>query len=265
MPFSFTICDCSPLVVDNEFEIDDEDLLAEYVGRVVLGHYFHVKNIINELSSEAPITDNEQIDIAISRLSKDGKSQVDIEKRDGWIFQIISWLALLTLKQGEDFYCQQPHDAPAQHGLDGLSIELNEDKTIKEITISEDKCTTNHRILIPKVWKEFGEFEKGLHNNKIITRISALLEHLDQGALLASVQNDICTQDLWRYRLGINRTDTYEEKRKRKKLYKGFDKCVTGNTPHRRFGSTINRADIRNWMENFSLKIIEYLNSQKSA
>ena len=88
MPFDFKKCDCLPLVIDNEFEINDEDVLAEYVGRIVLGHYAHVKRIINALSIVNPSLTDTDMDFAIIRLKKNGKSKKDIEKRDGWLFQI---------------------------------------------------------------------------------------------------------------------------------------------------------------------------------
>jgi nitrogen fixation/metabolism regulation signal transduction histidine kinase len=96
LPFSFNKCNCLPLVIDNEFHVNNEALLAEYVGRIVLGHFAHIKRIIKTLSTTIPIANNSDIQAAIDRLKKDGKSSVDIEKRDGWVFQIISWLALFS-------------------------------------------------------------------------------------------------------------------------------------------------------------------------
>ena len=54
-----------------------------------------------------------------------------------------------------------------------------------------------------------------------------------------------------KYRVGINRNDTYQTVEKRKKLFNGYDTCVIGKDPHRRYASTIHRDDIRDWMEQF--------------
>lgn len=264
MIFNFNECDCTPLVIDNEFEIIDEELLAEYVGRIILGHFVHVKRIIQALASDPPEASDDSLDSAILALKRESLSDKDIEKRDGWIFQIISWLALLSENKGKKFYSQQPHDAPAQHGLDGLAVILNDELKIESIIISEDKCTENHRVVIPKqVWPEFEEFEQGLHTNKLVSRISAMLEHLDSGSILQANQNTIYLKGLWQYRVGINRTNTYDTNKKRRKLFKGYDECVTGEEPHRRFAVTIHKEDIRGWMEQFSKKVIRYLESQK--
>lgn len=265
MPFTYSNCDCSPLVLDTEFDINNEELVAQYVGRIILGHYVHVKRIINTLSTIKPSLHKSEFDFAISRLEKDGKSENEIEKRDGWVFQIISWLSLLIENKGKHFYCQQPHDAPAQHGLDGVAVLLNKNLELEIIIITEDKCTVNHRVIIPKIWTEFDQFEKGVHNNQLISRISALIENLNEGDVLEANKNNVYKKDLWRYRVGINRNDTYQTSEKRKKLFKGYDVCVTGIKPHRRYASTIFKNDIREWMEQFCKKIIHFLETEKNT
>lgn len=265
MPFNYNDCDCLPLVIDNEFYINDEVKLAEYVGRIVLGHYVHVKKVINRLSSSPPFADINDIELAIIKLKRDGKTDKDIEKRDGWVFQMISWLSLFNKNTGKSFYCQQPHDAPAQHGLDGLGLLLNDKLEIDAITITEDKCTENHRVIIPKIWMEFEEFEKGKYNSKLVSRISAMIENIDGGRVLDANNNNIYKKQLWQYRVAINRNDIYQPASGRKGLFKGYDVCVTGTNPHRRFASTLYQKDIRAWMEQFSQKVINYLETQKPA
>jgi len=265
MPFNYNICDCSPLVIDKEFEINDENKLAKYVGMIILGHFTHVKNIINTLAHSDLKLSTSEFDLAISKLKKGKKTLNDIEKRDGWIFQIMSWLSLFIENKNKKFFCQQPHDAPAQHGLDGVGLLLDNNWIIEHIIITEDKCTENHRVLIPKVWKEFEEFENDLRNNQLVSRISALIENLNNGTVLEANRNDIYNKDLWQYRIGINRNDSHQEEDKRKKLFKGYDDCVSGTNPHRRYASTLNKEDIRNWMEEFSKKVIQYLETQKNA
>ena len=266
MPFKYKDCDCTPLVFDREFDIDNEDLLAQYVGTIVLGHYAHIKRIINSLSAIEPkIADNE-INLAINHLKSLGKSSNEIEKRDGWVFQIISWLVLLNENKGSRFYCQPPHDAPAQQGIDGLGLKLDENLKLERIIITEDKCTENQRIVIKQqVWPEFKNYEKGLFNNKIVNRVSAMIENLHNGDILEANKNDIYSMDKWIYRVGINRTDTYETVKKREKLFKGYADNVIGNDPHRRYAATINKADIRTWMEELSVKIITHLESTKGT
>jgi hypothetical protein len=263
MPFNYNNFDCSPLVIDNEFNIHDEEKLSRYIAKVVLGHFAHIKRIIRALSTIAPTLANDDIDNAINLLTSKDKSTKDIEKRDGWVFQIISWLVLFDENKGGKFYCQQPHDAPAQHGLDGVAVSLSNDLKIERIIITEDKCSKNHRVVIPKIWDEFKLFEDGKNNNKVVSRISALLEDLDEGKVLEANKNDISSKNLWKYRVGINRNNTYQSLQGRKNLFKGYDDCVTGTDPSRRYASTIHKENIRSWMEHISNKVIKYLESEK--
>ena len=260
MLISFNQIDCKPLVIDNEFEITDEGKLANYVASIILGRYIHVKKILKSLATITPKIAENEVAFAISRLESKGKSANEIEKRDGWIFQMISWLVLFSENSKEDFYNQQPHDAPAQHGLDGIAVIIGADKKIEQIIISEDKFTKNPRNKIQQqIWPEFSDFEKGIHDNKIVSRISALLENLDGGSILLVNQNDLCSKNLRTYRIGINRLAEHTNREGREKLFKGFDEQVEGTTPHRRYASTIYRDDIRAWMENFTLLVIEEL------
>ena len=72
------------------------------------------------------------------------------------------------------------------------------------------------------------------------------------------------SKELRKYRVGINRDDKYEELEKRKKLFKGYDSCVLDNDVARRTASTMHKDDIRDWMEKFSQKVVNYLKTQKS-
>ena len=119
MPFKLIDTDCSPLVIDYEYEIVDKKLLSQYVGELVLGHHTHILNIVNSLSSNPSVPPNKVIEIAIDKLKNS-----EIVHRDGWLFQMISWLAL-AIRSGGEYYTQHPHFAPAQHGLDGLSVIYN--------------------------------------------------------------------------------------------------------------------------------------------
>ena len=175
--------DCCPLVIDYDYEITDKELLAEYAGELVLGHYIHILKIINSLSSSASIPSNQIIDFGIEKL----KNSV-IFHRDGWLFQMISWIVLVHRNNGKNYYTQHPHFAPAQHGFDGLSIVLKSDNTIDRIIISEDKCTDNPRDMIrDEVFQEFKALEEGKKDSALIGLISSLISHLDVGKVFKMI------------------------------------------------------------------------------
>jgi len=263
MPFNQIDTDCSDLVIDYEYEITDKDLLAEYVGELILGNYFHILNIINSLSSSSSTPSNRIIDFAIEKLSV--TECVNVIHRDGWLFQMISWLVLAHRNLGSNYHTQHPHFAPAQHGIDGLSIILNPDNTIDKIIITEDKCTTNPRNTVrEQVFPEFKDFEEGKKDSALISVLSSLIAHLDAGAVFQSVQNDIYDTNLRMYRIGITRKDSHQSLRGRRSLFKNYDDYVSGSTSSRRSGATIYLDDMRNWMQDFSNKVVNYLESKKS-
>ncbi len=263
MPFNLIDTDCSHLVIDYEYEITNKDLLAEYVGELVLGHYIHILNIINSLSSSSSTQSNRIIDFAIEKLEV--TEEVHIIHRDGWLFQMISWLALAHRNLGNNYHTQHPHFSPAQHGIDGLSIVLKKDNTIDKIIITEDKCTTNPRDTVrEQVLPEFKYLEDGKKDSALISVLSSLIAHLDAGAVFQSVQNDIYNTDLRMYRIGITREVSHNSIGGRRRLFKDYDTYVKGTTCERRSGATIHLDDMRNWMQDFSNKVVNYLQSKKS-
>jgi len=259
MPLNPGFSDYPPLVSDNEIIVGNQDLLAELIAEVMLGQYIHVQKILEAKSSKV-ISSNRIIEVTIDRLNN-----MDNDHRDGWIFQIISWIALHKDHVGQKYFAQQPHDAPAQHGLDGLAIVLDSTDKIAKIIITEDKCTTNVRTTIKsKVWPEFLDFEDGRQDNKLVSRVSALISQLDGGRILEENRNDIFNPDLRRYRVGINRTTKYNTAKKRKKLFKGYDGCVKGTDNTRRTSATFFQVDIRTWMDDVTIIILEKLESKKT-
>lgn len=260
MPFRLIDTDHSPLVIDNEYEITDKDLLAKYVGEILLGHHMHINRIINSLTTIFPTHPNDSIDHVINKIKS-----TSIEKRDGWLFQMMSWVVLADRSAGKIFFSNYPHFAPAQHGIDGLAIILTEDNNLQNIIITEDKCTTSPRGKITQqVFPEFEAFENGEKNNALISIISNLIGHIDAGAVLENVQNDIFSNKYRVYRIGITRDVNHNDENGRKSLFKNYDNTIKGDTSERRSGATIYLDDLRVWMQDFSDQVIIFLESKKS-
>lgn len=260
MPVTLIDVDYSPLVVDYEFEISDKLELSQYVAELVLGHHFHIARIINELSSAAPSQQNDSIDHAIEKVRS-----ASYEKRDGWLFQMISWIVLALRHKGQKFYSNHPHFAAAQHGIDGLAIRLKADNSLDCIIITEDKCTSSPRNKIKtQVFPEFEGFEEGKKNNALVSIIATLIGQLDSGAVFTSVQNDIFDNSYRVYRIGITRQVKHNDEGGRKKLFKKYDSSVTGDSS-RRTGASIYLDGMRKWMKDFSDMVITYLESKKTS
>ncbi|MBB4801801.1 hypothetical protein HNP37_001862 [Flavobacterium nitrogenifigens] len=260
MPFKFNVINGSPSFVDNEYEIVDKDLLAQFVGEMLLGHHHHILRIIRSLSTTFPVQKNDSIDQIIAKIRSTSAS-----KRDGWLFQMISWIVLAKSKSAVPFFSNYPHFAPAQHGIDGLAITLNSDDTIENIIITEDKCTANPRNkIVTQVFPEFKEFEKGAKDNALVGIISSLIGGLNAGEILEKVQNDIFENKFRLYRIGITRNADHNPLEGRISLFLNYDKSVEGDSSVRRSASSIHIEDMRVWMNDFANKVITYLESKKS-
>lgn len=255
--------DCSPLVIDNGYVVADQMHLSQWVALLLLGNSLHISRVIEGLDSRAVNMKNKAIDSVIHRLNTCG-----VYKRDGWLFQMISWIALNinlhNLHGNEKVFMNAPHTAPAQHGIDGFSLILDDKKQIKFIVLCEDKCSEGARdIITGQIFPEFVEFEEGKYDNRVLAEVSSIIRGEDGGVLLQSIQDDIVNNKYWMYRIGITRQDEHDNKEGREKLFKDYDKKVAGGV-NRRDAASVNLNDLRAWMESFSQMVIAELESKKS-
>lgn len=264
MPLKLTPVDYYPLHGEVELEVSDERRLAEHVAYLVLGNHLHIQSILASKNKSKPRTNDKAIKLAITKLKY--KTNVERYKRDGWIFQMITWIAVNMENIGTNFFSQVPHNAPSQHGLDGVAVLLKKDQNLEQIIISEDKYTTSPRgKLTSQVWPEFEEFENGSFDDRLVSIITMLLRHLDQEQLLESVNEDIYRPEIRKYRVGITPSDDNDKFLKRPKLFEDYDICVKGANHVRRNALTFYKPKIRDWMDSFCIKVIAFLETLKST
>ena len=259
--FDIKELDLSPLCHDYELEIRDMNELIELISLLVLGHCRHVSRIIRGLDSNYRNIDNLTINDALGELTyetiiEENSRKVKMEKIHGWLFQMISWIALAELNGNRSGFHQfTPHSQPSMHGLDGIAVTLNKDKCIDRIIITEDKCTQSDRDTIrEKVFPEFSYMESGVKNNAILQHVSLLITDED---IYTNIQNDIVRPEIRQYRIGITRQAVHNSVKKRKDLFKDYDKYVTGDDNLRRTASSICFDDVRNSMEQIRHMVID--------
>lgn len=260
MPVSISYTSLGTLCKDYEFIVSDVDKVAELVAHLCLGQSRHVGNVIQTLAPDYPAPNKKSIEHLLNVLSTTGKSQKHIEKIHGWLFQMMSWIALAKQHKDDSFLQHYPHSQPAMHGLDGIAITLKEDGGIDRIILTEDKCTENPRAIIrTEVWPEFDEIEAGAKNNAISQQIQSLF--LNDKAF-HKIQNDVVDEKYRQYRIVITRGKSHNATKGRMNLFQGYDSHVTGADVDRRTGATIYIDNLRNWMETFRLKVIDILNNE---
>lgn len=172
--------------------------------------------------------------------------------RDGWMFQVMSWLAAQARTPGA--LLNVPHMIHAHKGLDGLQVDINASHNISAVIIFEDKATTDPRAMVTnKVWPEFKGFESGDNEHLITSEATSLLaraNHPDPETAVAEV--------MWsqtrRFRLSI--TDEISTDTSQLKLFKGYADAVGGNTERRR-AEVFVVNDLRTWMEDVAKRAIQ--------
>lgn len=262
MPFIHTRTDHTPLCFETEMIINDLGKLAEQVGFLLLGKHSHVASILAAKHRKPTASTNVMINRAQRQVSATTKE--DQYRRDGWLFQMMTWISIRQEQSGIEIISQAPHDNPAQHGIDGLAIILTNDKRIKTMIIAEDKYTENPRDTIRlQVWPEFELFEKGEFDSQLVSRTSVLLAGLTFDELDVIINEDIYKPSKRTYRAGITPLAANNSPKKRKKLFKGYDGCVTGTDHLRRQALTFSQPDIRKWMDDFAGEIHNFLETQR--
>jgi len=235
-----------------EWEVEDIDVLAERVARVALGQYRHVAQILEGLAGTTPGGSAQHAADALKKLklAKNG----DPWHRDGWLFQIISWIAANQKKQGATL--APPHIFHAHKGFDGMQLELSGDgKSVAAVVIFEDKATEDARGTIKQhVWPDIVKMEAGERIAELTHEVSAILER--QQHLYPELNvDDAIDRILWQqarcYRVSISVNDKHKSADKRQNLFKDYDISANGELSRRR-AETMHFDDLRQWMTDFA-------------
>lgn len=237
------------------WEIHDEDQLVEDVARVALGQYRHVERILAGVTGGAPVARAEHVADARAKLSVDPDGSP--YRRDGWVFQVISWIAAHQCKGAS--IVRAPHPRKADHGFDGLQLELSDDgSAITAVMICEDKATENPRPTITsQVWPEIVRLEANERITELTHDVSAMLATQVGAGTALNVDRaveEILWKDARRYRVSITVKDEHQAEEARAALFKGYDDKATGSVIRRR-AETICIPDMRAWMDDFAERV----------
>lgn len=254
--FKFIDEDCSQSCIDEGFEIIDEESLAQYVAYLVMGYSRHVNKIIKELGNvnEVEVEKEHKAEI-ISLLTLTKKSsEIKRYKRDGWLFQMISWLVVNLKNKDKKMKQLHPHNQPSMHGVDGLAVIVN-DGHIEKIILTEDKCTEHPKEKIKtQVFPEFIEYEAGRKNTTLLNDVGSILDMF--GEDYENAHNEITNKGIRQYRIGVTRKEEHNSNEGRRCLFADYETIVSDNIERRR-GSSIFLENLRSWMDGFAAKVIE--------
>ena len=250
MPISFKSIQEKGCWHGSIWTVCNEDKLAEMIARVALGQSYSIERILGgeEKSSEGQPSSGFAGAKDLLTVAKGSESY----HRDGWVFQVISWIAAHLQRKGA--LIRAPQMLKADKGLDGLIVEFDGDG-IARVIICEDKATENPRNTIREnVWPEFKSFETGARDHELVASVTALLERS------GDTQPDNTVADiLWKntraYRIAVTVEEQHLDSVGRKKLFKGYEEKVLGDSA-RRCAETFHKDDIRDWIDALAIKAI---------
>lgn len=239
------------------WSVPSVDELANAIAIIAVGQAIHVANILNAAGLAAKPTTKGAVKGAIKLLASSG----NIAHRDGWMFQVMSWLAAQLRTPGA--LMNTPHLIHAHKGLDGLQVSIDGAGKVIAVVLFEDKATTNPRVMVnTKVWPEFTEFETGENEHLVAAEVTLLLRgarHSDPQQAVA----DIMWNQVRRYRLSI--TDEQSTDQSQAKLFNGYELNVPGGVERRR-AEVFEVTGLRKWMDdlaNVAIKKAEALATTK--
>ncbi len=261
MPISFTPIANGSSWAGHDWSIDDDDALADLVAHVAFGQYRHALHILTE-------TDCGEAAPAPTALQ--GARQLltvpvgaDPWHRDGWLFQVVSWIAAHI--QGHASLIAPPHMQHAEKGFDGIHVHIDAvTQAVRSVVICEDKATEHPRDTIRNsVWKEFASLEKGARDHLLVAKVSTLLETRPELNPDQAVQ-----QILWKetraFRVAITVDDLHGDRAGRERLFKGYRKIVGGDVSRRR-AETLYLDDLRCWMERVAERALSVVEEMEAA
>ena len=238
----------------SDWSITDEDELAALIARVALGQYRHVLKVLNETDCIAYAPTQSALAGAIRMLT--AKDPEKPYHRDGWLFQVISWIAANL--QDPETLKTPPHMIHADKGFDGLHLRLDaSNENVISVIVCEEKATDGPRGKITsQVWREFKSLEAGERDNELVSETTTLLaqnSHLDPDRAVYEI--------LWKqaraYRISITIGDKNCSNEGRKSLFKGYKNVTPGDNVEKRRAETFHQSKLRAWMKRMAAKAIQ--------
>lgn len=241
------------------WESHDLDVLARAVADLALGQSEHVEELLRSSDAWKATGADYAIDGAIQLLSVPPGQ--DAWHRDGWVFQLISWIAAIEECDGPT---RIPQMEQASKGFDGLQLEADKvSGEVKRVIVFEDKATNSPRRKVrEEVWTSFQEVEDGDRDPALAAEVGFLLRSLPNINRAQVIDAIMRHSDARAYRVSVTCGSHHAWGKDFNGLYEGFEHVVPGQR-HRRRGNVFEVADLRGWMDRLCSRAIELLEDDR--
>jgi len=263
MPVDRTSEVCDLKIELSHWSAPQLDQLVSLLAWLVVGHVLHVEQILTGSVSDDPAITERMVDIAKEKLHCADRNTVDkyghavphpcVVHRDGWLFQLISWI--VSSKEFPGTIIKTPQPRKTESGFDGLLLKLD-GSTILYVLMVEDKATDDPRNTVRnKVWPEFKSYETGERDPELVAEASVLLRHwpgIDANQVVKAV--DWLSKK--RYRASV--ATTKDNLPAQVHVFEGYEDTVPGD-PQRRLANLLLCANMRDFFEDLSHRISDEL------
>lgn len=255
-----TVCDCE------RWDIRTKDGLARIISIVAMGQALHAAEIIRTLDPAEPAFRSiNSFNAARDQLqihgTTDDQRNTSRWHRDGFIFEVISWVAIQKTAPLKSLM-KTPHIKATTQGLDGLLLEIiNTPPEIQRATICEDKCSKNPRdIFRDEVLPAFKRHHAGKREPELVAEAASLLAQLGlNGTEATKAASRVLELEARRYRAALAVETVHDSLAARKKLFKNFDDLEGVGQTQRLAATFIVEGNLRDYFDSLAAKTISFL------
>lgn len=259
MPLKLVAFDDSPTCRGWTWVVNDSKALAKIVAHLLMGQYLHAESLL----AGRPTRRVAALQGAYLRVLRDLERPKDVSHRDGWLFQMISWVA--ARKADPALLARAPQPRAADKGFDGILVRRSAAGNRPLcVIICEDKATKQPRKVIrTEVWPSIRGLESGTRDNELLSELTTILST----AMPRTEAEDAVQRIIWknarRYRVSVTVAPGRSDVERRKALFKGYRSAAKGKCI-RRGGEMLVLDELRNWMNRFANEVAHELRQMRS-
>lgn len=248
-----------PVAVDQhctgeEWNVADIDGLAHLIALISLGQVYQAEFILRGLGVSTPVLGLDVLKVqALALLTV--KTDENPWRRDGFLFECISWIAARQTGDNND-YMRDPHLKATTQGLDGLMLRV-EHGTLKRATIFEDKCSKDPKgIFSSQVMKAFKSYHSHERAAELLAAAGELLRqaHLKPEQIPVAAAS-VLLHSLRAYRAALAVSPAVTTTADRADIFLGYD-TLSGIKQPQRLAAVLKvpSNDLRLWCEDLAAR-----------
>lgn len=240
--------------------VDEPIEMVRLIAIILLGQAEHAAEILLRLVPHSPIVREDLIDNALRSIALDHSTKQKLDssrwRRDGLLFECISWLSCRLESHEGERLSTMPHLKSTTQGVDGLVLDwVAEENRVARATILEDKCSEHPRSTFrTEVMPAFTSHHNGERSTELLSVASTLIRQTGSSGIAAvEAASAALDTSLRAYRAGLAVTDKHDSEEARAKLFKGFEQ-LKGLKRESRVGVTlvVDDPDLRAWFDSIA-------------